>query len=354
MSRWQIPIGWQWAKTIEISSIVGGGTPSTKNQSNFIDKGVPWITPADLSGYQDEYISRGKRDLSEKGYRDSGAQLMPKDTVLFTSRAPIGYCVLAANEISTNQGFKSFVLKGGINPKYVRHYLLSSKQYAESLASGSTFKELSGNRIARLEIPVPPLNEQKRIVARIEELQARSRRAREALDTVPDLLDQLRQSILAAAFRGDLTKVWRKKQTDIEPAKELLKRIRAERRKRWEAAELEKLKAKGLTDEKLKEAYVNRRKKYKEPFSVAADALPKLPHGWCWSSIDTVAFVTKLAGFEYTKYVKYDAAGDMAVIKAENAGKYGFKRTAFSRIQSTTINHLREYINANVPLKARL
>ncbi len=113
-------------------------------------------------------------------------------------------------------------------------------------AADSTFTELSGVRIAELTSSDPPLNEQKRIVSRIEELQLRSRRAREALETVPDLLEQLRQSLLAAAFRGDLTKEWRKKNPDVEPASELLKRIRAERRKRWEEAELEKLKAKGL------------------------------------------------------------------------------------------------------------
>ncbi|MBN1663991.1 MAG: restriction endonuclease subunit S [Deltaproteobacteria bacterium] len=289
MSRWQIPTGWQWAKAIDISLIVGGGTPPTKNSANFTKKGIPWLTPADLSGYQDEYISRGKRDLSEEGYRDSGAQLMPKDAVLFTSRAPIGYCVLAANEISTNQGFKSLVLKGGINPKYIRYYLLASKQYAESLASGSTFKELSGNRIANLEIPIPPLNEQKRIVTRIEELQARSRRTREALETIPHLIDQLRQSILSSAFRGDLTKEWREKQTNIEPAKELLKRIRAERRKHWEEAELEKLRERGLSEEKFKEAFAKRRKQYKEPFPVVTSNLPELPAKWCWASLEEIS-----------------------------------------------------------------
>jgi len=289
VSRWQIPIGWQWAKAPDIASIIGGGTPSTKKSSNFAENGIPWLTPADLSGYQEEYFSRGKRDLSKEGYRDSGAQLMPKDSVLFTSRAPIGYCVLAANEISTNQGFKSLVLKGDINPKYIRHYLLSSKQYAESLASGSTFKELSGHRMASLEIPIPPLNEQKRIVTRIEELQARSRRTREALEAVPDLLEQLRRSILSAAFRSALTKEWWEKHPDVEPASELLKRIRIERRKRWEEVELEKLKTKGLTGDKLNEEFAIRRKKYKEPAPVDTADLPELPQGWCWASIEELS-----------------------------------------------------------------
>jgi len=293
MGRWSIPESWRWVKAIDIAKIIGGGTPSTKNSANFAEKGIPWITPADLSHYQNEYISRGMRDLSEEGYNSCGAQLMPKGTVLFTSRAPVGYCAIAANEICTNQGFKSLVLRGAINPKYIRHYLLHSKEYAESLASGSTFKELSGKRMATLEFPIPPLNEQERVVARIDELQMQSRRAREVLETIPDLLGQLRQSILAAAFTGYLTKEWRKNYRDIEPASELLKRLRIERRKRWEAAELEKLKAKGLTGDKLDKAFAKQRKKYKEPVPVDTSDLPELPESWCWSSLSELSSAVK-------------------------------------------------------------
>jgi type I restriction enzyme S subunit len=148
--------------------------------------------------------------------------------------------------------------------------------------------------VGGLKARLAPSNEQKRIVTRIEELQARSRRASEALETIPDLIDQLRQSILSSAFRGDLTKEWREKQTNIEPAKVLLNRIRAERRKRWEEAELEKLRERGLSEEKFKEAFANRRKQYKEPFSANTDNLPELPKQWCWASIDELSsLVTK-------------------------------------------------------------
>jgi len=144
--------------------------------------------------------------------------------------------------------------------------------------------------LKELSFRVAPLNEQKRIVDKIEELQARSRRAREALETVPDLLEQLRQSILAAAFRGDLTKEWRKRQAgDLEPASELLKRIRVERRKRWEESELEKLKGKGLTGDKLDEVFAKQRKKYKEPSPVDTSNLPELPEGWCWTTIEQIS-----------------------------------------------------------------
>ncbi|MFZ3114459.1 MAG: restriction endonuclease subunit S [Syntrophales bacterium] len=140
--------------------------------------------------------------------------------------------------------------------------------------------------VRQLKAKLAPGNEQKRIIARIEELQTRSRRAKEALESVPDLLEQLYQSILAAAFRGDLTKEWREKHPNVEPASDLLKRIHTERRKRWEEAEREKLKAKGLHGDKLNEEFAKRRKKYKDPAPVDTSDLLELPNGWRWASFD--------------------------------------------------------------------
>jgi type I restriction enzyme S subunit len=282
--RWHIPERWKWTTASAVADIIGGGTPTASTPENFATAGIPWVTPADLSGYEGATISRGRRDLSDKGYGASGATLMPAGSVLFSSRAPIGYCVIAANPIATNQGFKSLRFRSNaFVPEFFRYYLLSAKEYAESLASGTTFLELSGARMAELLLPVAPLNEQRRIVAKLEALQARSRRAREALDAVPPLLEKLRQSILAAAFRGDLTKDWRAKHPDVEPASELLKRIRVERRKKWEEAELAKMVAKGKRpgDDRWKG-------KYKEPTPVDDAGLPELPIGWCWARTSDV------------------------------------------------------------------
>jgi len=161
--------------------------------------------------------------------------------------------------------------------------------------------------------PIPPFNEQKRIVARIEELQARSRRAREVLEDIPDLLDQLRQSILAVAFRGDLTKEWREKHPNVEPASDLLKRIRTERRKRWEETELEKLKAKGLSEEKLKEAFASRRRQYKEPTPLDTSDLPELPKSWCWASVGELS-----DSLQYGSSLKSSKDGHIPVIRMGN------------------------------------
>ena len=242
----------------EVAKVVGGGTPKASDESNFAEPGygVPWITPADLTGYDEAFIGSGRRDLSPEGLKGSSARVLPQGTVLFSSRAPVGYCAVAANPIATNQGFKSLVLKPGLNPEFVRLYLLASTEYAELAASGTTFKELSGARMKRLLVPVAPEGEQKRIVSRYNAIEAHRHTAKEKLDQLPDLLDRYRQSVLAAAFRGDLTAAWREANSDTEPASALLERIRAERRRRWD------------------EAYSATSKKYKEPKAVDQSGAP--------------------------------------------------------------------------------
>lgn len=164
-------------------------------------------------------------------------------------------------------------------PEYLHLHFLADARLGKFAAAGKGvgINHLGADRMSSWPTALPPLNEQRRIVAKLEALQARSRRAREALDAVPPLLEKLRQSILAAAFRGDLTKDWRAKNKDVEPATKLLERIRVERRKKWEVAELAKMRAKGKApkDDKWKA-------KYKEPAPVDTEGLPGLPEGWCW------------------------------------------------------------------------
>src|SRR5688572_25075820 len=128
--RWPVPESWAWARVDQIADVIGGGTPkNASDPSNYDEEGTPWLTPADLSGYSNAYASRGARSLSKLGLARSAARIMPAGSVLFTSRAPIGYCVIASNPIATNQGFKSLVLKSDMNPNYVRYYLIAAKSY---------------------------------------------------------------------------------------------------------------------------------------------------------------------------------------------------------------------------------
>ncbi len=137
----------------ELGEVVGGGTPSTKNE-NFWGGSIPWITPKDLAGYTSVYISKGENNITEAGLR-SGSKLLPKDTVLITSRAPIGYIALANNPISTNQGFKSIICNQGIcKPLYLYYYLKCNTPYLRLFGSGATFPEISGTVMKKIKLNI--------------------------------------------------------------------------------------------------------------------------------------------------------------------------------------------------------
>lgn len=155
---------WEKIRLGDIADIVGGGTPSTKNP-NFWNGSIPWLTPKDLSGYQNRYISNGERNITPEGLANSGARMLPQRTVLLTSRAPIGYVAIAQNPISTNQGFKSIVLKKGNYPEFFYYLLKDNMEYIVSMGSGSTFPEISGTQVKNLEFKIPTLDIQQKIAA---------------------------------------------------------------------------------------------------------------------------------------------------------------------------------------------
>ncbi|HHQ4653848.1 TPA: restriction endonuclease subunit S [Aeromonas hydrophila] len=206
-----IPSTWAMSNIGAIADVVAGGTPKADDKSNFSAPGTgfAWLTPADLSGYMEKYISHGSRDLSEKGLATSSAKLMPAGTLLFSSRAPIGYVAIAANEISTNQGFKNFVFTNKIVPTYAYFYLKSIRGLAESLGTGTTFKEISGGTAKTLPFVIPPFAEQKEIANRLDILLAQVEATQARLARIPDIIKRFRQSVLAAALSGKLTEKWR-------------------------------------------------------------------------------------------------------------------------------------------------
>jgi type I restriction enzyme S subunit len=151
----------------DIAEIVGGGTPSSKVEE-YYGGSVPWITPKDLSGYNDVYISKGNRNITELGLSRSSAKMLPENAVLFTSRAPIGYVALAGNPVCTNQGFKSLIPKEDILDYKFAYYLM--KFYApqiEASASGTTFKEISGGALKSFKVKIPESVEAQKNIADI-------------------------------------------------------------------------------------------------------------------------------------------------------------------------------------------
>lgn len=146
---------WIECKISDIGTVVGGATPSTKKPENYENGTIAWITPKDLSTFTGRYIQRGERNITEVGLKSCSTQLLPKDTVLFSSRAPIGYVAIAANEVCTNQGFKSVVPNENTDPLFLYYLLKYNKDKIEGMGSGTTFKEVSGNTMKNIVVSVP-------------------------------------------------------------------------------------------------------------------------------------------------------------------------------------------------------
>ena len=279
----ELPKGWVWTRLGEITSVMSGGTPDTKDALNF-GGDVVWITPADLSGWDDKYISHGVRNITDRGLKSSSAVLLPKGSVIFSSRAPIGYVAIAATELCTNQGFKNFIPFDGLYNEYLYYYLKASKSLAESFASGTTFSELSASRAANLPVPFPPTPEQRRIVTKIEELFTRLDAGVESLKKIKAQLKRYRQSVLKHAFEGKLTAEWRETHRDeLEPASILLEGIKEGR----------KGNAKG---------------KFKELPPLNTSDLPELPEGWVWARFNQVC--SKIQdGSHFSPKIQFDEPG---------------------------------------------
>jgi type I restriction enzyme, S subunit len=321
-----LPNSWIWCRLSEVGAIVGGGTPPSGDANNFAvgGAGIAWLTPADLGKHFELYISHGARDLTAQGLHSSSATVMPKGSVLFTSRAPIGYTAIAANDVSTNQGLKSvapYILECNL---YIAIYFRAFGKWIDDKASGTTFREVSGKIVASLPFPLPPLAEQYRIAAKVDELMlmcdrleaAREERgsqrellvkaslrhlnngsnpeafrehARFYLRHLPQLtispaqIPALRQTILNLAAGGQLVP----QHPDDEPATELLKRIQTEIAQSVGAGDTKERK--------------------KLQLSATKDPPFDIPRTWAWVALDQIVF-----GFRYGTSVKcsYERAGE--------------------------------------------
>ena len=146
---------WPECTLFDIGSVVAGGTPSKSKPEYYADQGIAWITPKDLSVDKSKFISHGENDISELGFSKSSATKMPAGTILFSSRAPIGYIAIAQNEVTTNQGFKSVIPNENIGTAYVYFLLKNLLPTIEGMASGSTFKEISGAAMKSVPTVMP-------------------------------------------------------------------------------------------------------------------------------------------------------------------------------------------------------
>ena len=157
---------WKEVTLSELGTIVGGATPSTKITS-FYDGNIPWLTPKDLSVNDNKYIFRGERNITEEGFKSCSCKMLPKGSILFSSRAPIGYVAIAANDMCTNQGFKSVIPNEETDSEFLYYLLKYNKNNIASQGSGTTFAEVSGKTMKEIEVVVPKEKDDQRRIASI-------------------------------------------------------------------------------------------------------------------------------------------------------------------------------------------
>ena len=191
---------WREGTISDFGTVVGGSTPSKAKPEYYTDDGIAWITPKDLSVDKSKFITHGADDITELGLRNSSATIMPAGTVLFSSRAPIGYIAIADGEVTTNQGFKSVVPNDKIGTAFMYYFLKSALPTIESMASGSTFKEISGSTMRTVPAIIPDDDTLREFSSFCEPLFQQQR----TLEAENRSLATLRDSLLPRLMSGEL------------------------------------------------------------------------------------------------------------------------------------------------------
>lgn len=266
-----LPAGWVWTTLGEVADLIGGGTP-TREVPEYFTGDIVWLTPTEIPKVGVTVVRDSKERITEEALRRSSARLVPEGSVLMTSRASIGYVAVAGTDLTTNQGFASFVPREGVYNLYLAHWLRANTELFLQYATGTTFKEITKSKLRPLVFPLAPLPEQHRIVAEIETQFSRLDAGVAALKRAQGNLRRYKASVLKAACEGRLVpteaELARAEGRAYESGSALLARILAERRARWEQA--------------------NPGKRYVEPKAPAVDGLAELPEGWVWARVGQI------------------------------------------------------------------
>ena len=301
---YSIPDTWLWVRLVDIGDIIGGGTPKTSEVSFWENGTISWITPADMRGLG-KYVSCGMRKITNAGLEKSSARLLPKGTVIYSSRAPIGYIAIALNELCTNQGFKSVIPFNVELSEYLYYCLISQTQNIISRASGTTFKEISGGEFGQTIIPIPPLAEQKRIVAKIEELLPYIEKYDKAYSKLTvfnkKFPEDMQKSILQYAMQGKLVEQMAEEGT----GEELYCQIQAEKEKLIKDGKIKK-------EKRLPEILEN-----EIPFDI--------PKSWKWVKLNSI--VTIITDGDHQPPPQVDTGIPFLVISNMSQGNLSFINT---------------------------
>lgn len=313
-----IPDSWEWVRIGNIGLITSGGTPKTKERSYWVNGNIPWITPAVMAEAKSKKIfnSENIKYINNEGLNHSSAQLIPANSLVVSSRAPIGYINVVPFEYTTNQGCKSVTLMNKVSTSFMYDALKFRVPDMEKRASGTTFKEISGTKFSQTIIPLPPLNEQKRIAAKVEELFELLDIIGESTNNYETLQKELKEKILELGMQGKLVE----QDASDESAAELYEQIQAEKAQLIKEKKIKKTKSLPKINDEEK------------PFDI--------PDSWKWVRLGDVSNI----------FAGGDKPSDYSAIKDEqhpfeifsngvaNAGLYGFTKNARVYEKSLTIS----------------
>lgn len=297
---YELPKGWVWASIGEIANIETGATPLRSKKEYYESGTIPWVTSSALN---DLFIKQADEKITELALKETNCKVFPIHTLLIAmygegkTRGKVSELLINA---ATNQAcaaliFEDYILE--LKP-YIKFYLQKNYDDIRCLSSGGVQPNLNLGIIKSTKIPFAPLPEQHRIVAKIEELFTELDAGVELLKKLKAKLKRYRQAVLKAAVEGNLTKEWREaNQGKLEPASMLRDRILKQRREKWEAEQLAKMKAQGKTpkDDSWK-------LKYQEPIAPDTSDLPELPDGWCWVSLEELSWDSRYGTSEKCDY----------------------------------------------------
>lgn len=255
---WELPEGWRWATVGQIAEVIAGQSPPS---STYNDEG------AGLPFFQGK-AEFGKVSPTPRKWCSTPSKIAEAGDILMSVRAPVGPTNIASVRCGIGRGLAAIRPFGGVERSWLRYWFILSQQALVDRATGTTFEAITGNVLRSHYIPVPPLETQQRLVARIDELFSELDDGEAALARAREDLEIYRKALLKAAVTGELTADWRAANPCRETGEQLLKRILAERRARWEANPK------------------NKGKRYKEPTAPDTSGLPELPEGWAWAGIE--------------------------------------------------------------------
>ena len=274
------PNGWVWAPLSDVARLESGHTPS-RNHPEYWDGDIAWIGIKDARENHAGVIHDTSQHVTQAGIDNSAARVLPASTVCLSRTASVGYVVVMGRPMATSQDFVNWVCSPSLMPDYLKWVLLAEgEEGLRKFGKGTTHTTIYFPEVEAFHVALAPLNEQRRIVAKLETVFEQTRAVKARLGRIPALIEKLKRSVLAAAFRGDLTNDWRDTHPDVEPASAVLERIRAERRNGRDGA----LRAKGKNAKNAS---------YDEATDVDIEGLPELPDTWCWATVrDIATFVT--------------------------------------------------------------